>query len=200
MTTDVNVPYEDYTADGVIDRFAFTYPIVENVDQIVLVDSQDGEGLILQVEFSAYIIENLTDDGADIVFQPNFIPIDEARVLILRRTTITQNVDYELFEGFPAETHEFNLDKITYILQELLGGAFGGKDSDGNPVYISFDLSTTAGVTTVTINNSGGTDAEIPPWVSGETAGVFHGELTLAAPEDEAVTTKADGYMWIEYE
>lgn len=199
MTTNTNIPYEDLTADGVLTDFPFTFPIVENEDLLVLVDNNDGLLLVLQLEFSAYNIENLTDEGGDIVFQSNFIPTSNARVLILRQTTITQNVDYTLFNAFPAEIHEFNLDKITYILQELLSGAFGGVDSDGNPVFLSFDLSTTAGVTTVTINNSGGTDALIQPWVSGETAGAFHAELTLSAPADESVTTQPDGHMWIEH-
>jgi len=87
-----------------------------------------------------------------------------------------------------AETHEFALDKITYILQELLSGFIG----------ITFDLSVTAGEITVTINNSGGTDAVMQPWVSGETAGVFHGEITTNAPVDGEDSTKADGYIYIE--
>lgn len=187
----MEVPYVDLVGDGIKTIFSYTFGIVETFDLLVLVDT------VLQIENSAYTIENLTDAGGDIVFAT--APDDGDRVLILRKTTITQNVDYEPFSAFPSETHEFNLDKITYILQELLGGAFGGKDSDGNDIILSFDLSVTAGVTTVTINNTGGTDAVIEPWVSGETAGVFLGELTLSAPADESVTTEPDGKMWIEH-
>ena len=42
MTTTVNIPFEDYTADGVQDTFAFTYPIIENLDQLVFMDIFDG--------------------------------------------------------------------------------------------------------------------------------------------------------------
>ena len=146
----------------------------------------------MQIEFSQYIIENLTGEGGDIVFQPNFIPPAAARVFIRRRTTLSQEVDYLLFEAFPAETHEFNLDKITYILQELLGSALAG----GN---ITFDLDAVPKEFEVEITNTGGTNADIPGWESAETAGVFFGEVTLAAPADESVATKPDGYVYYEY-
>ena len=127
-------------------------------------------------------------------------PVADARVLILRRTTISQNVNYTENSIFPAETHEWNLDKITFILQELVNGAFGGIDSDGNLVVLTFNLSVTATETKLTINNSGGTDAVLPAWVSGEKAGVFHGELTTSAPIDGNPTSQPDGYVWIETE
>ncbi len=189
MTTDTQIPYADIEANGTQIRFPFEFTIVENIDLLVIVNG------VLMIEYSAYTIEDLTDEGGVIVFSEP--PPSGIRVLILRRTTISQNVDYAEFNKFPAETHEWNLDKITFILQELLTGAFGGLDSDGNLVVLTFDLSVTAGVTTVTINNSGGTDATLQPWVSGEKAGVFHGEIGTA-PLDGAATDKPDGYIWIE--
>jgi len=189
MTTDTQIPYADIEANGTQTRFPFEFTIVENIDLLVIVNG------VLMIEYSAYTIEDLTDEGGVIVF--TLPPKAGWRVLILRKTTISQNVDYTLYDSFPAETHEWNLDKITFILQELLTGAFGGLDSDGNPVYLTFDLSVTAGVTTVTINNSGGTDATLQPWVSGEKAGVFHGEIG-ATPADGSATTKPDGYVWLE--
>ena len=164
---------------------------MENEDLFVYVDSNDGEGLILQTEFSEYVIENLTDRGGDIVFQPNFIPIGLARVLIKRQTTISQQVDYLEFEAFQAETHEFNLDKITYILQELLGSALG----DGN---LTFDLAAVPTEFEIEITNTGGTNALIPSWESGLFAGAFIGEVTDSAPADESASTKPDGYVYYE--
>lgn len=190
MTVNVQKPYNDLVGSGSITRFAFTFGVVETYDIVILVAG------VLQVESSAYVLENLTDIGGDIVFTT--APALDASVLILRRTTMTQQVDYVSGSPFQAETHENGLDKIIYILQELIGGAFGGLDSNGDPVYLSFDLSVTAGVATVTINNSGGTDAVLPAWVSGTKAGVFHGEITDSAPADESATTEEDGYVWIE--
>lgn len=190
MTVPVQKPYTDLEGDGSTTTFAFTFSIVESLDLIVLIAG------VLQIEFSTYTIENLTENGGEVEFTT--APPSEARVLILRKTTITQQTDYTE-APFPSETHEDVLDKITYILQELLSGAFGGIDSDGNPVFLSFDLSVTPNETTVTINNTGGTDAELPPWVSSTLAGVYHGETTLEAsvPADESVTTKEDGYVWL---
>jgi len=191
MTTNVAIPFIDLVADGAIDTFTFEFPIVENFDLIVLVDNNDGEGLRELSEFSEYTIVNLTDEGGEVLFA--LPPIDNARVLIVRRTTISQNIDYLLFSSFPAETHEFQLDKITYILQELLGGPLG-------PLFLTFDLAAVPDLSTITITNTGGTDALIPSWVSQETAGAFHGEVTLNAPADESFADKPDGYVYYEYE
>jgi hypothetical protein len=166
---------------------------VENLDLLVFVDN------VLVVESSVYTVENLSDEGGDIEFV--IAPSSGANVLIIRKTSITQQVDYQDFQPFPAETHEWNLDKLTYILQELLNGALSGIDSDGNPFTLTFNLSVTQQETTLTIVNSGGTDAALPMWESGTKAGVFAGELVPEAsvPDDGTVTTKPDGYIWLGY-
>jgi len=187
MTTDVKIPYITYDADGVKTVYTFAFPIVESLDLLVLV------GGVLQVEYSTYTVENVTDNGGDVAF---ILPPTE-QVSIVRKTTISQQLNYTA-DPFEAETHEFALDKITYILQELIDGGFQGVDSDGNPVILTLDLSVTAGVTTVTINNSAGSDAVIPQWESGELAGVFHGEITTSPPADGSATTHPDGFIIIE--
>ena len=188
-----SIPYNSLEGNGSITSFPFTFGIVETFDLLVLVDG------ILQIEYSTYTIENLTDVGGDIEFTD--APDSGAVVLILRKTTMTQQVDYVTGEPFQAETHEAELDKIVYILQELIGGAFAGIDSDGNPVYMTFDLDVEQGTVTVTVTNTGGTNAVIPAWESGTLAGVFHGELLLEAgvPTDESATTKPDGFIWLGY-
>ena len=198
MTTNVQIPYVDLIGNGTTVRYPFTFGIVENVDLIVLIAPAAGSSdLTLQIEYSQYTIENVTDVGGDVLFE--IAPPADSRVLILRRTTMSQNVDYETDEPFQAETHEWNLDKITYILQELIGGAWGGLDGDGNPIYMTFDLDAVQNAYTVTITNSGGTDAEIPAWVDETYAGVMHGEVMDAAsiPADESVTTDPDGHFYI---
>ena len=196
MTTPIQIPYNDLEGNGSITRFAFTFGFIEHVDIIVLTQVTDGD-LVLQIEFSSYTIENETDFGGDILFAE--APANETRVLILRRTTMSQEVDYEDGEAFQAETHEWNLDKITYILQELIGGAWGGLDGDGNPIFMTFDLDAVQNAYTVTITNTGGTDAEIPAWVDATYAGVMHGEVMPEAevPADESATTDPDGHFYI---
>ena len=189
MTTPVNKPYIILTGNGSLTDFAFSFPIIENTDLIVVVDD------ILQVEYSTYTIEDLTSEGGTVVFA--LAPVDGAIVQIIRKTTINQSVDY-IEAPFMAESHEGALDKVTYILQEQLDGGFAGTDSDGNIIYITFDLDVETGAKTMTITNSGGTDAVLPSWVSGVSAGVFHGEITTAAPEDGEATPKPDGYVWIQ--
>jgi hypothetical protein len=191
MTVNVQIPVERYTADGTITDFSFTYDLIETPDLIVLVDD------VLQTEYSDYTVDPEFQDGSTVVFTN--APTSGAIVTILRRTTISQNVDYESYKSFPADTHEWNLDKITYILQELINGVLIGYDGDGNPIYLTFDLEGVAQETTVLIENSGGTDATLPAWESGTLAGVYHGETVAEAsvPADESVTTKPDGYIWL---
>jgi len=189
MTTNVQIPYVIFIGDGSLTRYEYEFSIVGPEDLFVMVDD------VLQVLYSAYTVENINDFGGDIVFVDP--PAADSRVLIFRSTTASQNVDYESFSKFPADTHEWNLDKIVYILQELINGAWRGIDSDGNPFVLTFDLSVTAGQYTVTVNNSGGTDAVLPAWVSATFAGMYIGEIGTA-PADESATTRPDGYVWIE--
>ena len=196
MTVNVEIPQNTLVGNGTITTFPFTFGIIETFDLLVLVREVGGL-YVLQVEFSAYTIENRTGIGGDIEFVT--APDSGAEVLILRRTTMTQQVDYITGEPFQSETHEGQMDKTIYILQELMTGAFSGVDSNGDPVYLTFDLSVTAGVTTVTINNSGGTDAVLQPWVSGTLAGVYHAEVLAegSVPADESATSEEDGHIWL---
>ena len=189
MSVNVAIPYNRFEADGVVTNFTFDWDLIETADLIVLVDN------ILQTEYSEYTVTPDFEDGGDVVF--DVAPDDGTEVIVMRRTTISQNVDYESYTPFPADTHEWNIDKITYILQELIHGTWLGYDDEGNPVYLTFDLNAVAQVTTVLVENSGGTDATIPPWVSGELAGVYHGETMLEAsvPADESATALPDGYV-----
>jgi hypothetical protein len=192
MTVNVEIPYADLQADGVETVFAFTFSLVDEFDLYVMVDG------VLLVSTGIYSVE-ITDLGGEVTFVE--APAAGARVLIFRKTTQSQQVNYVEGEPFPVESHEKGFDKLTFILQELISGAWTGIDSNGDPCTLTFDLSVTAGTVTLTINNSGGTDAVLPPWVSGQYAGVFHGELTEEGnvPADGSATTKPDGYVWMGY-
>ena len=191
MTNPVQIPLNHYVGNGSKTSYAFTFYLIEPVDLIVLVDN------VLQINYSDYTIRPDYLEGGYIDF--TVAPVDVSDILIYRRTTKSQNVDYESYTSFPADTHEWNLDKITKILQELIVGVIEGIDGDGNPFRLTFDLSATPYEEYVRINNSGGTDADIPSWVNATLAGVYYGETVAAAslPAADSATTKPDGYIWL---
>lgn len=189
MTLPLQQPYTRLIGNSALDRYPFSFTIADNSELLVFVNG------VLLIEFSTYTLENVTDAGGDVVLSD--YPEDGAVIYLLRKTVINQQVDYTS-APFEVESHEGALDKMMRILQELTGGTFTVYDSDGNLVVLSLDLSVTAEETTITINNSGGTDAVLQPWESGTKAGVFHGEITSSAPADGEATTKPDGYVYIE--
>ena len=56
-------------------------------------------------------------DGGTITFTSPHLG-NTVRIEVWRRTDVDQLIDYQAYDSFPAETHEFGLDKITMILQE----------------------------------------------------------------------------------
>ncbi len=115
-------------------------------------------------------------------------------VFIFRRPPITQQVDYVEDEPFIADTHEFQCDKDTRILQELFFGgiSFGGE----------VNLASVPHPLEVEITNTSGTNAFIQPWtIDGLLSGIFYGEVVpdgQSAPLDATPTSKPDGYIWWE--
>ncbi len=55
--------------------------------------------------------------GGDIIF--DVAPADEVLIVFLRVVPITQGMDYEPYDPFPAESHEHALDWLTFICQQL---------------------------------------------------------------------------------
>jgi hypothetical protein len=192
MTVNVQIPERAMIADGVLTTFTFDFGYIESLDVYVQVDG------VTQTEYSDYTISS-TDiyQGGEIEFTT--APAALAVVFVFRFTTRSQNVDYESFTSFPADTHEWNSDKDMYILQELIRGSYSGTDSSGNPILLTFDLDTFLSEFFTRVTNSGGTDADLPMWVTDATAGVYAATVDLEAniPADEAVSTKPDGYIYI---
>jgi len=193
MTLNLEVPYITYEGDGSKTLFTFDFSLTEEPDFYL---SIDGEG---QTRYSDYDLQNVTDTGGEIVMFT--APADGALVQLYRRTNITQQVDYLQYEAFPAETHEANLDKIVRILQELRQGLLIWIDGEGNEQTLSFDLDAVPDEDSVLITNTGGTDADIPQWVSGGNAGVFVGEYLPEAniPADGSASTLPDGTILLGY-
>jgi hypothetical protein len=146
---------------------------------------------VLLVEGVLYELEEYTAAYGGVI-RFNVAPLTGSVIVIYRQTPITQQVDYVEHQPFPADTHEFQCDKDTRILQEMI---FGGR-AIGGPV----DLGAIQHPENVEVTNTGGTHAILLPWtIDGLNAGVFYGEVIPygeAGPVDGEPTTKGDGYIW----
>ena len=185
MTVNVEHPRIEYVGTGINTEFAFLWSSGDPNENYVTVND------ILQTEGIEYELEDYTGEfGGRMVFYVP--PAAGADVVVYRKTPITQQVDYVEGDAFPADTHEFQMDKDTRILQEL---RVGGQDTGS-----SVDLTAIPQATGVLIDNSAGTDAFITPWTTdGLLAGVALGEVIPAGdpvPEDGSPSTKPDGYVW----
>ena len=75
------------------------------------------------------------DGGTVVINDPP--PAGTVEVEIQRSTDIQQLVDYQPYTAFPAETHEFALDKLTLICQEINDILLQTVDLDGDYVTLS---------------------------------------------------------------
>lgn len=193
MTLNVENPVITYQGDGVKTLYTFDFSLTEESDFYARINN------VLAVRYSDYDLQNVTSTGGECVFFE--APAQDDQVQLIRDTNKTQQVDYIQFDAFPAETFESGQDKIVRILQELINGTFTGIDADGNPIILSFDLGVELAEYLTTITNSGGTNADIPAWVPGETAGVYIGAYMLEAslPADGSATSLPNGYILLGY-
>lgn len=184
MTVQYEIPIIRYAADGVNRDFDFAWSSSEESDNRIKV-----AGRVLNR--GEYRIEDFDPEVGGrfvLVEAPTLGPIE-----VYRETPVTQELDYVQDEPFPADLHEFQMDKDTRILQEIIEGArgFGG----------DVNLEAEQLIDRVNILNDSGTDATIFPWnCSGQFAGVFLGAAVSSAPADGDPTTRPDGFMWLELE
>ena len=185
MTVNFEIPLINYLGNNSATEFAFLWSMMDANELFVTLDGLEQEVGV------HYDLENLSlDNGGVVAFY--VAPVQDALVTIFRQTPITQQIDYT-FSPFPEDIHEGGFDKDTRILQEMFETGSGGTGQVNLSVAPGFDF--------VDIINSSGTDARIPSWRTDELlAGAFHGEVTEPgqAPDDGAVTTKPDGFIWFE--
>lgn len=128
MTVSSTDNREQYTGTGSTATFSFPYIFFEDADLVVettviatgikTTQTLDGGG-----DYD-YTISGTYDSaqqaylsGADVVLNAN-LPATH-RITIRRVLDITQGADYIDGDGFPAETHERALDRLTLICQQL---------------------------------------------------------------------------------
>lgn len=185
MTVHAEIPVIDYVGNGIATSFTFEWSSSDTSEIYVTMDGTDlKEGVEYELE------DYDPDFGGSIVF--NEPPAADVAIRIYRDTPVTQEVDYREGDAFPADTHEFQMDKDTRILQEIIEGgrAIGGNvdlEADQQPEYTD-------------IENTAGADARVLPWTTdGLKSGVALGEVVPAGetpPVDGEGTTKPNGYVW----
>ena len=185
MTVHLEVPVIRYIGNGITTDYTFEWSCADANENYVKLNT------VLLKEGVEYELEDFTtENGGAIVF--NEAPAVDDDILIYRQTPITQEVDYVEFEAFPADTHEFQMDKDTRILQEMILGGLG--------VGGAVDLGAIQWPTYVEVTNTSGTNANINPWtIDGLLAGVSMGEVIQfgdTAPIDGNPTLKPNGYIW----
>ena len=135
MTVTTTNSKTEQLADGVQDVFPYSFVLPDETWLQVYYDST----LIL----SGYTVDGIGDpSGGDVTFTT--APPAGVTVTLLRVAPETQQVDYQPYDSFPAETHEDALDKLTMISQQLqeqidravtepIGGG-GGFDMKGGKI------------------------------------------------------------------
>lgn len=103
-----------YAAVPPQDTFAYNFRVDKKTDMFVFLDDVDiGQG--------AFTMTGLGDAGGGTVTL-NVPLIIAATVVLSRQVLATQEVDYQPFDAFPAETHEGALDKLTMLVQQNTQG------------------------------------------------------------------------------
>jgi hypothetical protein len=102
-----------YVGDGIQNTFSFNFKTFETDHIKVYLD-----GIILETTRTVNLYpDQEATPGGTVVFDT--APLNGVIVSILRMVPITQLVDYQPYDPFPAETHERALDKLTMISQQL---------------------------------------------------------------------------------
>jgi hypothetical protein len=101
-----------YTGNGNTTAFATGFYFLANAHVKVYVED------VLKTLGTDYSLTGAGNPlGGTVTF--NTAPASGHKILILRDTPLTQEVDYVANDAFPAETHEQALDKLTMLAQEM---------------------------------------------------------------------------------
>jgi len=92
------------------DTFAYTFRVDLKTDMNVTLDGV----AVVQGDFTMTGLG--LPSGGNVIL--NTALIANATVILFRNVPATQEVDYQPFDAFPAETHEGALDKLTMLVQQ----------------------------------------------------------------------------------
>jgi len=140
------IPIEEYTGNGIIDRFDWEWDMIGDSAIEVLVDNEYVEGWSLQ--------------GESVIF--DVPPDDGAFIQIYRRTKVWMPEDYVAFGRFHANKTELSVDRAIMIAQERAGDR--GKGNVANGIVGGANLQTRRHEFSIDVVSERGSDANIPMW------------------------------------
>jgi len=134
-----------YTASG-SDTFAYTFKIFSGEESSLNV-YVDGTAKTLTTHYT--VTSAGETGGGNVVFTAGNVPTSGQKVVIERVIARTQSSDYTDYSKFPAETLEANIDRLTFITQEIDEEAsraikFATTVTDVGTVEVSADAATRA--------------------------------------------------------
>lgn len=117
MTLSTTTSRIQYTGNAATTAFAFPYRFLANGDLTVTITTPAG-ATTTQVLGTDYTVTGAGLDAGGTVTMTT--PPASGELLTIRRVLdLTQEVDYQSGDPFPAETHEQALDRLTMITQQL---------------------------------------------------------------------------------
>ncbi len=119
MTISTTTRTVTHSGNGVAVNFAYPFKIADQVDLLVYVKS--GSVFVLKSLGADYTVSGVGSPSGGTVSFTAAPAVGTGNVRFLRRTALTQLVDYITNDDFPAEIHEAALDKLTMAVQDYLG-------------------------------------------------------------------------------
>ena len=116
MTVSSLTVKNSYNGDNTTTAFSYTFPIHTAAELQVIERSALGTETVKTLN-SDYTITDNGAAGGSVNFST--APANGVTIVLLRNTSLTQEVDYVSNDPFPAETHEGALDKLTLQVQEV---------------------------------------------------------------------------------
>jgi len=147
LTVSSNIPIEEYTGNGSIDRFDWDWDMIADSAINVLVDGELEDGWSLQ--------------GKSVIF--DVPPADGAVVQVFRRTKVWMPEDYVAFGRFHANKTELSVDRAIMIAQERAGDR--GKGNAPNGIVGGANLYTKHNESDVDLISERGLDTVVPHWL-----------------------------------
>lgn len=107
-----------YSGNGSTTVFAFAFPITAEADLRVILRDSTGDETVQVLTTDYTVSASPWSSGGSITMI--VAPASGETLLVKREVAATQLVDYRDGDAFPAETHESALDKLTYLVQQVL--------------------------------------------------------------------------------
>ena len=119
MTISTTTRTVTHNGNGVAVNFTYPFKIDDAADLLVYLKS--GSVFVLKTLGTDYSLTGVRNPGGGTVTFVVAPASATGNVRFLRRTALTQLVDYITNDDFPAEIHEAALDKLTMAVQDYLG-------------------------------------------------------------------------------